>query len=341
MFADEFNFNLQLELIKKVNIKTICKNYKPSSVRKVWIPTSNGKYSTLGIPSIRDRMLQKFFELVFYPFLNIKGTQIRSVLGSIVMPHQVIFIIADSVMKYSKINQPIERFSPKKVSGEAYNKSLNRKFKTKGGSIGGLRKGKRMYNKYYYVFSFKTLKKRMTKQSNPYIKYLNVDVVSCFGTIAYCSILKFTPTADKYLFLLKALLKAPIAGGLKIIHSKRIVHFIPERGVPQGPIICNIVLDGLEQAFYKVCLENPYYNLNFKQQLFARKKISIENLVTCVRFADDIFIFGLVDRIIFEKVEVKLVGFLKSRGLALAKSAGNISIFCLGNPFEYLGFEFC
>lgn len=211
MFADEFNFNLKLELIKKVNLKTINR----VALEKCRFLQVIGKYSTLRIPSIRDRILQQFFELAFYPFLSIKRTQIRSVLGSIVMPHQVISIIADSAMRYFKINQLIKRFSPRKVSREAYNKSLSRKFKIKRGNIGGLRKSKQMYNKYYYVFPFKTLKKRMTRPYNPYIKYLNVDIVGCFGTIAHCSILKFTPIADKYLFLLKALPKALIVGVLK------------------------------------------------------------------------------------------------------------------------------
>ena len=142
--------------------------------------------------------------------------------------------------------------------------------------------------------------------------------------MAHSSILELTPIADKYLFLLKTWLKAPIVGP-EAIDSKKITRFIPKAGVPQGSIIsliiCNIVLDGLEQALYKVCLENPYYNLNSKQQLFAKNKIGIENLivkretnVTCLRFADDIFIFGLVSKTILEKIEIKLVEFLKSRG---------------------------
>jgi len=349
--ADEFNLNLQLELIKKVNLKTIRKNYKSNSIKRVWISKSNGKYRPLGIPSIRDRILQKIFQLVILPISEYQADSNSFGFREHRNAHQAISIIADSVMRYSKINQPIERSSPRKVNEESYKKSPNRKFKIKGGNIGGFRKSKRVYNKSYYVFSSKILKPPAIKQYKSYIKYLNVDIVGCFDNIAHRSILKFTPIADKYLFLLKAWLTAPIVGP-EVVNSKKIAHLIPEKGVPQGsiigPIICNIVLDGLEQALYKVCLENPHYNLNFKQQLFARKKIGIENLitkretnVTYVRFADDIFIFGLVNRAILEKVEAKLVEFLKSRGLNLVKSTGNVSVFCPGNSFEYLGFEFC
>jgi hypothetical protein len=150
---------------------------------------------------------------------------------------------------------------------------------------------------------------------------------------------------------MKAWLKAPVVGP-EAVDSKEIVQFIPKAGVPQGssigPSICNIVLDGLEEFLYKVCLENPYYDLNFNQQLFAKNKIGIKNLnvkretnITCVRFDDDIFIFGLANKIIFEKIEIKLVEFLKYRGLSLTKRTGNVKVFCPGNSFKYLGFEFC
>ena len=65
--ADEFNLKLQIDLIKKVNMKSIRKNYKSKSVKRVWTHKSNGKYSPLGIPTIRDRILQKIFQLVILP----------------------------------------------------------------------------------------------------------------------------------------------------------------------------------------------------------------------------------------------------------------------------------
>ena len=349
--ADEFNLKLQIDLIKKVNIKSIRKNYKSNSVKRVWIPKSKGKYRPLGIPALRDRILQKIFQLVILPIAEYQADSNSFGFREHRSAHQAIAIIADSVIRYSKINQPNERSVPSKVSADTYKKTRKLKFRIKGGNIGGFRKSKREYQKSYYVFSSKELKKNTLLQYTLYVKYLNVDIVGCFDNIAHSSILEFTPIADKYLFLLKAWLKASVVGP-EAIDSKKITQFIPKAGVPQGsiigPIICNIVLDGLEQVLYKVCLENPYYNLNSNQQLFAKNKIGIENLnvkretnVTCIRFADDIFIFGLVNKTILEKIEINLVEFLKSRGLSLTKPTGNVKVFCPGNSFKYLGFEFC
>ena len=71
------------------------------------------------------------------------------------------------------------------------------------------------------------------------------------------------------------------------------------------------------RLFIKFVLKTLSYNLNPKQQLFAKNKIGIENLIVesgkrmlpCLRFfADDIFIFGLVSKTILEKIEIKLAG---------------------------------
>eukprot|EP00296_Roombia_truncata_P007516 JP445954.1.p1 GENE.JP445954.1~~JP445954.1.p1 ORF type:complete len:363 (-),score=-57.33 JP445954.1:733-1821(-) len=255
-------------------------------------------------------------------------------------------------MKSSKINQPIKRFFPRKVNAKVYKKTIGHKFAIKGGNIGGFSKNKRYYNKIYYIF-FPQIQKNSIKQYQytPYIKYLNVGIVNFFHNISHQAVIKLTPIASKYLFLLKAWLKAPIIGP-EALGSKTIIRYKPLSGIFQGsilgPIICNVVLDGLEQTLYKICLNEPYYEFNKKQQNFAKRKVSIKNLVikqktnvTCIRYIDNIFVFGLVDKEILEKIEAELVNFLKLRGLTLQKPINNIKVFCPGNSFNYLGFEFC
>jgi retron-type reverse transcriptase len=92
-----------------------------------------------------------------------------------------------------------------------------------GGNIGGLRKSKRKYKKFYYIFCSKSQKSSIKKQYTPYTKYLNVDIVGCFDNISHKAILELIPMANKYLFL-KAWLKAPI-NGHESIDSQKIVCF--------------------------------------------------------------------------------------------------------------------
>lgn len=348
--ATEYNLKLQLELIKKVNLKSIRKNYKPISTKRIWIPKSNNKARPIGIPSLRDRVLQKIILFAILPIVEYQSDPNSFGFREDRNPHQAISIVANSIIRFSKINQPTKRSSSKKVSAEIYKKSTGRKFIIRGGNIGGIRKSKRQHRKFYYVFSDK-LQESKIKQYTPYTKYLNVDIVGCFDNISHKAILELTPITSKYLFLLKAWLRTPIVGP-ESMGSKKIIRFEPLSGVPQGsiigPIVCNVVLDGLEQTLYKICLENSHYELNPEQQNFAKQKIGIKNLVvkretniTCVRYADDILIFGLSNREIFKKIENELVKFLQSRGLELEKSTGNVKVFCPGNSFKYLGFEFC
>lgn len=258
--AAEYNLKLQLELIKKVNLKSIRKNYKPISTKKIWIPKSNNKARPIEIPSLRNRVLQKIILFAILPIVEYQSDSNSFGFREGRTPHQAVSIVANSFIRFSKINQPTKRSSYKKVSAETYKKSTGRKFTIRGGNIGGLRKSKRQYKKFYYVFPSK-LKESKIKQYTLYPKYLNVDIVGCFDNISHKAILKLTPITNKYLFLLKTWLKAPIVGP-ESMDSKKIIRLEPLSGVPQGsiigPIISNIVLNSLEQTLYKICLENPH-----------------------------------------------------------------------------------
>jgi len=56
-----------------VKLLTLLKEYKSSPLKRVYIPNSNGKKRSIGIPTIQDRCLQQLIALIFDPIVEMNS----------------------------------------------------------------------------------------------------------------------------------------------------------------------------------------------------------------------------------------------------------------------------
>lgn len=152
---------------------------------------------------------------------------------------------------------------------------------------------------------------------------LPVDVLKCFDQLSHQVIFEKVPLVNKYLYFIKSMLQGFIIGSM----------------------ICNIVLDGL-QDFIQDNLPTKYKKS--KEELgheFGEKSGTLNSCVYlqvfCVRYADDVLILGKCLTWHVKKIQSLLIIFLSQRGLGIKKPLiFQGKRFKPGTSFDYLGFTF-
>lgn len=341
-------------LYKKSNIKSLRKNYRGSTVRRVWVPKPySSDFRPLGIPTLRDRVLQTVIYMALLPIAEWQSDIFsfgfrpkRSVI-------QPISMIADQLRILGTV-QPY-RGLPKEVSYEKYQKHKGLRHRVRSHLITkDANKRRRKYSYTYWIINkeVKNAKSRDTFYAYP--RFINVDIEKCFDRMSHTSILKYTPIVNKYHFLLKAWLYAPIYGARKA-NDSNIVKILPRRGVPQGsiigPLICNFVLDGLEEFLLKDLPHKYQFNdkeINRIRQQFGQEKVNQYKKpsdwpmvrVRVYRYAGDILILGKASQEHFIGIYKRLVLFLKDRGLSLKKKKILLKYFYQKKNLNFLDFSF-
>ena len=145
---------------------------------------------------------------------------------------------------------------------------------------------------------------------------LEGDIKGCFDNISHDWILNNIPLDKK---ILKKWLKSGYIETQKLFQT--------EKGTPQGspisPVICNMVLDGLE---YKIL--EKYHKTKIKGKAYFPK-------VNFVRYADDFIVTGETKELLENGVLPIIREFLKERGLELAENKTVITHITEG--FDFLG----
>ncbi len=139
---------------------------------------------------------------------------------------------------------------------------------------------------------------------------LEGDIKACFDKISHDWLLTNIPMEKKIL-----------QGWLKAGYMEDNAYFETEEGTPQGgiisPILCNMALDGLEQAARSAVSKSQSWKINV------------------VRYADDFIITGASKELLEKEVKPTVVQFLATRGLILSEEKTHICH--IDEGFDFLG----
>ena len=330
------NSELFNKLIKQCDIKSINKNYKGQIVKRIWIPkTGTNKYRPFDIPTIRDRVLQQCVLLSINPIVEYQSDSHSFGFRTGRSAHDAV----SKIIYQLGILTPNQSNNIKVVDKYTFNNFQGRKHRAIKKKELDLGKRKRKYAYKYYILPHTNDQNKEKQYKYTLNRVLNVDIVSFFDEVSHASILKYIPITQKYLFFIKSWLAAPIYGDLLYDNTKHRKH-IPSKGVPQGsiigPMICNVVLDGLQKYLLDDIGSKYFDNYDNVQ---SRKDNRYTTSISFFRFADEIIVLGNGSDSQFDTILSRLVCFLEERGLTI-NNGNDLLLFKPGSSFEYLGFKF-
>lgn len=355
-----FNLKLKYELLDKLKYSSLNK-YKTKPILRILIPEADGQIRSLDIPTIKDRSIQQFMQIIMKPYMEPTGDSnswgFRPGRGA---SHAVCQIAA--ILKQTENNE----------SNRYQNKMPH--------SLKKARQGKKNVTNKVPKLLFGKRKGRIINNAK-YI--LNANIKDFTHNIDHEWLLKWVPIDIKYKSLLHKILKTEIVEKLNDPHDRKInilkkyskatwVHWktfknkiiLPKdnyrtivktednnKGIPQGeiisPLLMNWTLDGLSHSARIASITSPKNGKLLNNEILENttelnNKLSKTDLLSSthlIRFADD-FLFIAINPESIENALVGIKAFLKIRGLHLFEKKTSSIKFSMGRKIDFLNWTF-